>query len=323
MAAVDPPIYLTGPTAVGKSTLAMELAESLHGSILSADSMQVYRGMDIGTAKPSTADRARIRHHLIDLVDPDQSFDVQRYVTAAQAALKGEQNGGKISLFAGGTGLYLKALREGLDATPPSDPVLRERLEKMALEDLLAELREKDPLRHDQIDRKNPRRVIRAIEIIRLTGRPVSQQRRSWQHDTASELPPLIVLTRSPKNLRRRIEHRVDAMITAGLVAETEHLLKRGLGQNPTAQQALGYRQVSDYLAGTSSLPDTIALIKTKTWQFARRQLTWFRKQPQTVWLDLDELPASEHLKAIQSAIHAEPQNETAIQPISTIDLGH
>ena len=323
MAPIAPPIYLAGPTAVGKSALAMELAESIGGSILSADSMQVYRGMDIGTAKPSAVDQARIPHRLIDLVDPDQSFDVQQYVTAAEAALQTEQNGGRIPIVAGGTGLYLKALREGLDATPPSDSALRRRLETTALKDLLVELREKDPVWYDKIDRKNPRRVIRAIEIMRLTGRPVSQQRRSWQHESAAQLPPMIVLTRSPQNLRQRIEQRVETMFIAGLITETGHLLARGLSNNPTAQQALGYRQVCDYLAGTRSLPDTIALVKTKTWQFARRQLIWFRKQPRIMWLDLDEIPAPQHLHAILAAIKSEGPTESFIDPISTIDRGH
>ncbi|PHX93271.1 MAG: tRNA (adenosine(37)-N6)-dimethylallyltransferase MiaA [Pedosphaera sp.] len=274
------PVLLAGPTAVGKSAVALALAELLGGEIISVDSMQVYRGLDLGTAKPSAAERARVPHHLLDVVELSEAFDAGQFVRLAAAAVVEIQARGRVPIFCGGTGLYFKAWLEGLGEAPPSDARVRAELEVTPLAELLAELEQRDPLTYTRIDRQNPRRVIRAVEVIRLTGKPFSAQRANWTPEPRTQNPePIFCLTREPADLRARIEARVDAMFAAGLVEETRALLALGLQQNRNAMQALGYRQVVAHLAGEGGLAETIALVKTKTWQFARRQGTWFRSQ--------------------------------------------
>lgn len=274
------PVFLAGPTAVGKSAVALALAESLGGEIISVDSMQVYRGLDLGTAKPSAAERARVPHHLLDVADLSAAFDAAQFVRLATAAVVEIQARGRVPIFCGGTGLYFKAWLEGLGEAPPSDARVRAELEVTPLAELLAELEQRDPLTYARIDRQNPRRVIRAVEVIRLTGKPFSAQRANWNPEVRSQKSEVIFcFSREPADLRARIETRVDTMFAAGLVDETRALLSLGLQQNRNAMQALGYRQVAAHLAGERGLAETIALVKTKTWQFARRQGTWFRSQ--------------------------------------------
>ncbi|MEK7677369.1 MAG: tRNA (adenosine(37)-N6)-dimethylallyltransferase MiaA [Verrucomicrobiota bacterium] len=292
-----PPIFIAGPTAAGKSAVAVILADLCHGEIISVDSMQVYRGLDIGTAKPSLADRRRVPHHLIDVVELTGTFDAAKFVLLARRALSEIQARGRQAIFCGGTGLYFKAFLEGLGETPPADAALRAQLEATPLPELLRELAERDPVTFQKIDRQNPRRIIRAVEVIRQTARPMSEQIAPWQEAhagaaNATVLPKatagfLLGLTRSPDDLRRRIETRVDEMFERGLVQETERLLPQGLAQNRTALQALGYRQVTEYLQGVRSLPETIALVKQRTRQFAKRQKTWFKWQMKLTWLEL------------------------------------
>lgn len=273
------PVFLAGPTAVGKSAVALALAELLGGEIISVDSMQVYRGLDLGTAKPSAAERARVRHHLLDVVELTGAFDAAQFVRLAEAAVKDIQGRGRAPIFCGGTGLYLKAWLGGLGEAPPSDARVRAELEAAPLAELLVELAHRDPATYERIDRQNPRRVIRALEVIRLTGKPFSSQRAEWPSRKPDQGMPVLCLTREPADLRARIEARVDAMFAAGLVDETRALLTRGLATNRNALQALGYRQVVEHLRGERGRPETVALVKTKTWQFARRQGTWFRGQ--------------------------------------------
>ena len=274
------PVFLAGPTAVGKSAVALALAESLGGEIISVDSMQVYRGLDLGTAKPSAAERARVPHHLLDVVELSEAFDAAQFVRLATAAVVEIQARGRVPIFCGGTGLYFKAWLEGLGEAPPSDARVRAELEATPLSELLVELEQRDPLTYARIDRQNPRRVIRAVEVIRLTGKPFSAQRANWNPEVRSQKSEVIFcFSREPADLRARIETRVDTMFAAGLVDETRALLSLGLQQNRNAMQALGYRQVVAHLAGEGGLAETIALVKTKTWQFARRQGTWFRSQ--------------------------------------------
>lgn len=282
-------LLIAGPTAVGKSAVAMELALRLGGEILSADSMQVYRGLDIGTAKP-THERDRVPHHLIDLVDPDQGFDAQRWLLAARSAAEDVVARGRLPIVCGGTGLYFRAWIEGLDPLPAADPELRRELESRSLPELLAELASEDPAAWARIDRQNPRRVVRAVEILRNGGRP---RRAAGGSVAASDAPgdPIFVLRRAPDDLRRRMDTRVEAMLEAGLLEETRALLARGLDRNPVALQAIGYRQIVQHLRGELDWSTTVATIKTKTWQFGRRQMTWFRHRPGVVWIEvgLDE----------------------------------
>ena len=291
------PVVLAGPTAVGKTEAALRLAEMLNGEIVGVDSMQVYRGMDIGTAKATPTERARVPHHLVDVVDMTEPFDAAQFVRLARRAVSQIQGRGRVPILCGGTGLYFKVFLEGLGEAPPGDPALRTELEATPLPELLRELAERDPTIYEKIDRQNPRRVIRAVEVIRLTGKPFSDQRARWQSSGAGAYQALCFgLERSSADLRRRIDARVEQMFRAGLVAETETLLARGLTQNQTASQGLGYRQVAEHLGGERSLPETIELVKIRTWQFAKRQMTWFRRQLQLKWIKIEPAEAAEHI---------------------------
>jgi tRNA dimethylallyltransferase len=300
-AKTDRPILIAGPTATGKSEIALRLAEQLGGEIISADSMQVYRGLDIGTAKPSPADRARVPHHLIDICDLTESFDAAQFARLAHRTVAEIQSRGHAPVLCGGTGLYFKAFLEGLGEAPAADAKLRAELEAAPLEKLLEELRGCDPAAYERIDKKNPRRVIRAVEVIRLTGKSYSEQRVDW--NSCHSLPVtchFYCFSRSPADLHARINARVDAMFARGLVDETRELLKHGLAENKTAMQSIGYRQVVEHLRGERSLAETIELVKIRTRQFAKRQLTWFRAQKNLEWI---ELKPDESLEAVAAGL--------------------
>lgn len=310
---VNRPIFLAGPTAVGKSAVALALAEKLGGEIISVDSMQVYRGLDIGTAKPGAAERARVPHHLIDVVDLTEPFDAAKFVALANQAVNEIQSRDRVPILCGGTGLYFKAFLEGLGEAPPANPALRVELEGTPLMELLRELEERDPATFDKIDRQNSRRVIRAVEVIRLTGKLFSAQRARWGE--AVDEPPnlsngsrgrsphqIICLTRAAADLHARIDNRVQQMFAAGLVDETRGLLNIGLEQNHTAMQAIGYRQVVEHLHGERSLSETIELVKVKTRQFAKRQMTWFRRQLKVEWIGLEPQALPEQVALLVQA---------------------
>jgi tRNA dimethylallyltransferase len=303
---MKPPIFIAGPTAVGKSAIAFALAEKIGGEIISVDSMQAYRGLDIGTAKPTAVERKRVPHHLIDVCDLTEAFDAAQFVRLAQKAVAEIQSRNKTPVFCGGTGLYFKAFLEGLGEAPATDAKLRAELEAAPLETLLAELRERDPATFEKIDRKNPRRVVRAIEVIRLTGKKFSEQRARWGEAPGEPMSPatsgsrgrsphqpdlraekFFCFTRQAEDLHQRVNLRVDEMFRRGLVTETEQLLKRGLAENKLAMQAIGYRQVVEHLRGECSLKETIESVKIRTRQFAKRQLTWFRRHGRCEWIEL------------------------------------
>jgi tRNA dimethylallyltransferase len=288
-------IFIAGPTAVGKSEIAVVLAERIGGEIISVDSMQVYRGLDIGTAKPDATTQRKIPHHVIDVCDLTELFDAAKFVQLANRAVADIQSRKKVPIFCGGTGLYFKAFLDGLGEAPPADPKLRVELEAAPLEKLLEELRECDPAAYEKIDRQNPRRIIRALEVIRTTGKPFSSQRADWLGRGATR-DTLHLFTRSADDLRRRIDSRVDEMFRRGLVEETCELLKRGLAENRTAMQAIGYRQVVEHLRGERDLAETIELVKIKTRQFAKRQLTWFRRHGNCQWMELKPQEAVEEI---------------------------
>ena len=294
------PIFLAGPTAVGKSAIALALAEKIGVEIITVDSMQAYRGLDIGTAKPSATERARVPHHLLDVCELHEAFDAAQFIRLAAKAVAEIQSRGRTPVFCGGTGLYFKAFLEGLGEAPPADEKLRAELETAPLAALLAELRERDPAAYETIDRQNPRRVIRAVEVIRLTGKPFSAQKSRWGErprepllagdDGSPGVSPhqrLVCFTRSAEDLQQRINARVDEMFRRGLVGETEQLLQHGLAENKFAMQAIGYRQVVEHLRGERGLAETIDLVKIKTRQFAKRQLTWFRRHGNCEWIEL------------------------------------
>jgi tRNA dimethylallyltransferase len=298
------PVFLAGPTAAGKSAVALELAGRLHGEIISVDSMQVYRGLDIGTAKPSAAEQQRVPHHLIDVAGLDETFDAARFISLAAAAVAGIRSRGRVPIFCGGTGFYFKAFLEGLGEAPPSDQKIRAELQATPLETLLTELEQRDPVTFQKVDRQNSRRVIRALEVIRITGKPFSEQRADWQAGRPAVPGHFIGLTRSSGELSERIRQRVDEMFANGLVAETAALLQRGLAKNPTALQALGYRQVAEHLRGERSLVETIELVKIRTRQFAKRQLTWFRRQMRLEWISLESQAPAEIADLLSGQMH-------------------
>ena len=297
----DPVIYITGATASGKSALAMRLANRLGGEIISVDSMQVYCGLNIGTAKPSAQEQNEIQHHLIDVAQLSEAFDAAQFVSLAQQALKLIWKRGRVPIFCGGTGLYFRALIEGLGESPPSDESLRDELALMPIESLVAELQIKDPEAAKQVDLKNPRRVLRAIEVIRLTGRPYSEQRIGWNNvDKAPQ--NLFCISRDVDVLNQRIHKRVDEMFNQGLVEETQTLIKKGLRNNRNACQALGYRQVLDLLDGKLDLENVVHQVKTKTRQFAKRQRSWFRNQMKCKFL---EWPDEENVNSFSEQLLA------------------
>jgi tRNA dimethylallyltransferase len=285
-------VWIGGATASGKSAVALEVAQRLQAEIVTVDSMQVYRGMDIGTAKPTRQERRQTPHHLLDEVDVTEAFSVALFVQRAHQTMADLRGRGKRAVLCGGTGLYFQALLEGIGSGPEPDQRLRRSLERTALSRLLEELKGSDPEAYARVDRQNPRRVIRAVEVLRMTGKGVLAHRAPWSRGQESHRP-FFVLKRHPEDLRARIEHRVEWMFENGLVQETRKLMNRGLGSNRGARQALGYRQVMEHLEGIRSLDETKELIKRRTWQFARRQRNWFERRlgAESVDVDRDEAP--------------------------------
>lgn len=267
--------------------------------------MQVYRGLDIGTAKPTAAERAAVPHHLVDVAELGESFDAARFVALATAAVANLQARSLVPLLCGGTGLYFNVYLNGLGTAPAPDPALRAELEATPLPALLDELARLDLVTFDEIDLENRRRVVRAVEVIRLTGQPFSQQRAQWSERAPALRGRAFGLQRTRDDLVRRIDRRVDAMFAAGLIDETRRLLAGGLEGNRTAMQAIGYRQVVEHLRGEHGRLETIELVKVRTRQFAKRQLTWFRGQLDLTWIDVaaDDSPEKTADK-IQAALN-------------------
>ncbi len=299
------PVVIAGATASGKSDVAMALAELLGGEVISVDSMQVYRGLDIGTAKPTQEMRGRIPHHLLDVVELTDGFDVAHFVRLAQQAVAEIQGRGRVPILCGGTGMYFNAWLNGLGTAPAPDPRLRIELEALPTAALLEELARKDWQTFDEIDVANRRRVVRAVEVIRLTGRPFSSQRALWPDRAPGLAGRSFGLERVREDLVFRIEHRVDRMFAEGLVGETQRLSGLGLSANRTALQAIGYRQVVEHLRGECGLRDTIEKVKAKTRQFAKRQGTWFRGQMDLEWIRMEagETPLAVARKLIEGGL--------------------
>lgn len=289
----EPLRVLVGPTASGKTELALALAERAGAEILSLDSMLVYRGMDVGTAKPSAEERARVRHHLIDVASPAERYDVSRYLREARAALADVLDRGRRALFVGGTGFYLAALLRGLFDGPELDPGLRAELEDRAREvgpqALFDELRAVDPTSAERLHPNDVRRVVRALEVHAQTGRPLSAWQREWVDAPAPRAlrARLVGLARPAEELEQRIVARTAAMLDAGWVEEARAVrVDPGLG--PSAIQALGYAEVLALADGALDREQAVATIALRTRQFARRQRTWYRKFP-ILWLPADD----------------------------------
>jgi tRNA dimethylallyltransferase len=274
-----------GPTASGKSALAMELARRTGAEILSVDSMQVYRGMDVGTAKPSAAERAEIRHHLIDVVDPNEMFTVARFVELADGVIADARRRGVPLIATGGTPLYYKALFEGLFEGPPADEAIRERLRGQGGEALHRRLAEVDPQAAGRIHVNDTKRMIRALEVYELTGRPISSFQTEWEAAAQRHEATWVGLHWEKEALNRRINARVKSMLAAGWVEETGRLLERYGELSQTAAEATGYAELIAHVRGKLALDEAVEQIKIGTRQLARRQMKWFRRWGRVRWL--------------------------------------
>ena len=295
-------LAIVGPTAVGKTAISLLLAAALDGEIVSADSRQIYRGLDIGTDKASPAQQAQVPHHLLDVVDPDQVLTLAEYQRAAYAAIDDIHSRGRQPLLVGGTGLYVRAVLEGLGIPQvPPDEDLRAELEAFAVAHgslaLYARLSALDPTAASRIDYRNVRRVVRALEVCLVSGRPISELQAA--------APPSfrivrIGLTRPRDALYARIDQRVDEMLERGLLAETQRLLHAGYSPQLPALTGLGYRQMIQHLHGEMSYDEAVAAVKQQTRRFVRQQYTWFRlDDPRILWFDLEDVGFEEVLAAV------------------------
>jgi tRNA dimethylallyltransferase len=285
-----PIVILCGPTASGKSSLACSLADSFDFEIVSADSRQVYRQMDIGTAKPTAEEQARAPHHLIDIIDPDEEFSVADYLDRAGKVIVEISERGKFPLLVGGTGLYVRALTEGLADMPSSDELLREKLYRLEREGgagaLYRRLQAVDPCQAEKIHPNNLVRVVRALEVYELTGVSMSQYQHQHQFGDAPYQVLKICLQWPREELYTRIETRVDQMIAEGLVGEVEELLASGYDSDLKSMKAIGYREIISYLSGETSLEEAVSQIKRETRRYAKRQETWFKKEKSIISVD-------------------------------------
>jgi len=295
-------VAIIGPTAVGKSELALHLAQYFSLEIISADSRQVYQYMDIGTNKPSLAERASVLHHVIDVIEPDEDFSLAMYHQLAIEALKAIKQKGKLPLLVGGSGLYVWSLVEGwkIPQVPPNQQLrcqLEARAEQEGSQSLYQELQDIDPMAAAKINPSNIRRIIRALEIYHTTGQPSSQLQRK----EAPDFPILLIgLTRKRSELYRRIDWRVDKMIQMGLVEEVEQLLKKGYSPALPSMSGIGYKQIGQFLRGEMTLPQAIDKIKYETHRLARHQYAWFRLSDNRIhWFDTSEAEAKASIAAL------------------------
>lgn len=286
-----PMIILTGPTAVGKSALSVELAKKINGAVISADSMQVYRHMDIGSAKITPEEMQGVTHYMIDELEPDEEFHVVRFVTMAKEYLKEIYADGKIPIIAGGTGFYIQALLYDIDFTEQQcDETYRGQLENLAREHgaeyLHGMLCEVDPASAEAIHANNIKRVIRALEFYHLSGKKISEHNETERQKQSPYNFAYFVLTDERTKLYERIDRRVDAMMEAGLVEEVKKLKSMGCSRDMVSMQGLGYKETLAYLDGECTLAEAVYIIKRETRHFAKRQLTWFKRERDVIWLD-------------------------------------
>ncbi|GGF25215.1 tRNA (adenosine(37)-N6)-dimethylallyltransferase MiaA [Hymenobacter cavernae] len=286
-------LVVAGPTAVGKTALCVRLAQHLQTEIVSADSRQFFRELSIGTAKPTPEEMQGVPHHFIDSHSIQEEYNAGRFEADALALLAELFQRQQVVILTGGSGLYLQAVTEGLDEMPLANPQVREELQRelagLGLEPLVAELAQRDPVTYARIDRQNPQRVLRALEVTRSTGQPFSSFHTAQNKPSRPFDVVKVVLTREREELYERIDQRVDQMIAAGLLAEVESLVPY---RHHNALQTVGYKEVFDYLDGLQDWPETVRLLKRNTRHYAKRQFTWFRRDPAYTWLHPDEAEA-------------------------------
>lgn len=288
-----PLIVLLGPTAVGKSRVAIQVAKHFDTEILTADSRQVYRGMDIGTDKPTAEERQAVPHQLLDLVNPDESFNTGWYRRAALEHIERLYEAHRLPFVVGGTGLYIRTLVRGLCPAPQGDPTVRADLkalrEQGGRDGLYAELMRVDPVTAARSHPNDESKVMRALEVYRLSGRMLSEMQAEHRFQEASFSSLLIGLQRTKELLYRRIDERIDWQLAHGMVEETRSLLGRGYGRELGAMKGLGYRHIAAYLANECDEAEMVCQFKRDTRRFAKRQMTWFRKEPGVEWFCIDE----------------------------------
>lgn len=283
---------IVGPTAVGKTELACDIAHVLDAEILSADSRQIYRWMDIGTAKPDPEQLEEVRHHMIDVVDPDERFTAADFGRGAYALLERSDHQDQPYLVVGGSGLYIRALVEGLFKAPPVDPAIRAHVLRLydrgGSEALHRELMKVDPVAAQRIHPNDRQRLTRALEVYRQTGTPISVLQES--HRKGRQVVPLYIgLIRARTEMYQRIDCRVERMVEQGFIDEVSSLLERGYSPELNSFRAVGYREMSSYVAGNCTLGEAIGLTQRNTRRYAKRQLTWFRNVPGIEWVELDD----------------------------------
>jgi tRNA dimethylallyltransferase len=296
---VKPVVVIVGPTAVGKSRIAVEVAKAFETEVLTADSRQVYRGMDVGTDKPASEERQAVPHRLIDLVDPDESFNAGLYRRLAIAEIERLYRDCRLPLVVGGTGLYVRTLLKGLCDAPQADPIVRKALrqeaEDQGYDRLYARLVDVDPVAAARLHPRDESKVIRALEVYQLSGRRMSefQQEHGFAERPFAAL--IIGLNRDRDMLYRRIEGRIDWQLAHGLIEETKRLLAQGYQRDSAAMKGLGYRQVAEHLAGEYDAAEMVRRFKRDTRRFSKRQMTWFRKEPGIQWLMIEESESVQH----------------------------
>ena len=309
---MKPLIILTGPTAVGKTELSIALAKSVGGEVISADSMQVYKYMDIGTGKIRPWEMQGVPHHLIDILEPDEPFNVAVFKDLAKAAMEEIYDRGHIPIIVGGTGFYIQALLYDIDFTEEdSDASLRKELEELALEKggdyLHALLREVDPESAEQIHANNVKRVIRALEYYRIHSQKISVHNAAEREKKSPYNFLYFVLSHDRKILYDRIEKRIDKMLEEGLISEVDNLIKKGYDSSLVSMQGLGYKELIPYLQEECSLEEAVYILKRDTRHFAKRQLTWFRRERDVRWLDKARFSSEEEiLKEILDTMNKE-----------------
>ncbi len=286
----EPLIILTGPTAVGKTKLSIALAKAVNGEIISADSMQVYKHMDIGSAKIMPEEMDGVRHYLVDELEPFEEFHVVRFQEMAKAAMKEIRSRGHVPILVGGTGFYIQAVVRDIDFTENEASPYREELERLAEEKgstwLHEELKKVDPESAEAIHANNVKRVIRALEFYKLTGKKISEHNEEQRERQSPYNFAYFVLNDEREHLYRRIEQRIDQMLEAGLVEEVRKLKEMGCHQEMVSMKGLGYKEILDYLDGTYTLPEAVEILKRDTRHFAKRQITWFKREEDVIWFN-------------------------------------